>query len=407
MSDLIQIQAVPALSQSSQEDMACPRAYVAKNIEKRKRGDSLASSRGNEVHHVMAQYISACARLSIPADWQLFDELAATASAEAGDILQNLRDSYSVAFQFVYTTEITLAISEDLKPCHDAYERGQTQVIPGVAYTDADAAHHGTLDVLFLNDDSTRAMVHDFKTHPSPFEPDTYQAKLYTLMVFKHFPTVQTVKFVLVFARYSNCEREVTFQRSDVPELERQVRQARARQIEIHNDPDNAKAIPSSACTYCPLAIDFSCPVAEWNEYMAMSPEQRLMWKEWLRRMAAFNSPLLKAYAEVHGPVSYKDGNGKTYVYGPEEVASTTYPLDRATVQVLEDHAQATGEDLLAGKLRISSTSIKPLLKAKKRAALKEVFEDSIIQTVTKPKFVVRTPEEGVVQDYNPYESEE
>jgi hypothetical protein len=124
-----------------------------------------------------------------------------------------------------------------------------------------------------------------------------------------------------------------------------------------------------------------------------------------MSKMNELNNPVLKTFAEVHGSVSYQDGNGKTYEYAEQAVPSTRYPLDDATLEVLNDYTAAKGEDWRNWKLSISSTGIKPKLNTKKRADLREIFEDSLIERSTKPKFAVRTPE-GIEQDFNPYAEE-
>jgi hypothetical protein len=130
------------------------------------------------------------------------------------------------------------------------------------------------------------------------------------------------------------------------------------------------------------------------------------VWKVWLSKMAALNNSVLKPWAEVHGAVRYEDGNGKVYEYGEQAVPETRIPLDRTVIKVLEDNAEATGEDLLDGRLNVSSTKLKSLLSAKKRTALRETFEESIFETATKPKYAIRTPDGAVETDFNPYAEE-
>lgn len=411
-SSLIQItDTLPALRQSMVEVSACPRAYVEIFINGKVLPESIPSERGSEVHAIMADYIAHCARLKIAADWVYFNRLAKAAGPDAGPILDGVRDTYEVDFEHVYATELTLALDEQCRPAYRVpYADGtvvQLSRIPGIEYSEEFAAHTGTLDVTLFSDDTLRAKIEDFKTHPRPFDADTYQSLLYPFMLLKHFPALEQVTFELNFARYRNCRRATQWKRTEMPEMQTAVERARERQRLTHTNPEAAKALPSSVCVYCPLsrkAVD--CPIAEFNEYTSLTAEQRLMLVVWLEQMGKIHRPKLKEWAEVHGPIDYRDGNGQLYRYSEEEVSETRFPLDQSALKVLMDWAQVTGENLLDGRLNISSTKLKSYLKTQKRAALREQFEASCIESGTKPKYKVRTPE-GLLEEHNPYTDEE
>lgn len=408
MNSLVQI--IPALRQSGTEVAACPKAYVAIHVEGKVQPDSIPSERGSEIHWVMSEYVRHCGAACIAADWPKFNELAKAAGPVAGPILDGIRDNYEVDWRRVYGTEITLALDEDFRPAYRIPQPDGSVIeidkIPGVHYSEKLAAYTGILDVVLISECGTRAKNDDYKSHPAPFDADTFQSKLYAFMLMKHLPKLESVKFELNFVRYVNCRRSVTWKREQMPEMQAAISRARERQRALHQDPSSAKAIPCTVCVYCPLAKDFSCPIAEWNEYTIHSPQTRLQWKVWLAKMAAINNPILKAHAEVDGPVRYEDGNGRVYEYGELPVPSTRYPLDATTLHVLNEFSDASGDDWRTWNLNISSTTLKQKLKAKKRAALSEAFEESIIETETKPKWAVRTPE-GMEPDFNPYAGNE
>jgi hypothetical protein len=407
-------QVIPPLSQSKHEASACEVSYVAIHIDGRSAGDSEASDRGSEVHDVMAKYISHCAQIHVASDWVRFNQLAKEAKAEAGGILDGLRDTYSVQWNLVYGTEITMMLDEHLVPTLDISDEHWPKHIPSrnfltaPGWTGGYCAHIGTADVILISEDGERGKIVDFKTHPSPFDADTYQGLLYSFMLLKHMPELNQVTFELVFARYQNCTRSIAYKRKDMPEMQQTIMRAREKQKAIHAHPEKAEAIPCKQCAYCPLGIlTLECPIKEQNPMVNLSLESRLIFKEWTRRMNDDNTRILKTHAEVTGPIRYTDGNGRVYEFGKLDVPSTRFPLDQAAIQLLVDHATATGENLLDGRLNISSTKIKGLLKTKKRAMLMEQFEESVIETSTKPKWSVRTPDEGFVPEYNPYESED
>lgn len=410
---------LPPLRQSAVETAACPRAYVEIVIKGNTQPDSIPSERGQDIHHVMSEYVRHCTRKQVHADWEEFDRLSAASGPVAGPILDRKRDAYEVDFEHVYATEITLMLDEDFN-ITNVNEHGAELEFPFPGqYSGKRAAHKSTLDVVLISDDMLRAKIPDYKSHPAPFPCDkdsdqgNFQATLYAFMLFKHMPSLQHIKFELDFVRYFNCMRDTTFTRQDIPDMQAKISRARQRQIIMHERPDEAKVYPCKTCAYCPLAKTMTCPIAEWNEHTALDLPHRLMWREWMRRMKKPNDDILKSHAEVTGPIQYTDGNGKRYVYGPEEVPETKYPLDRTSIGLLEEHKMLTGEDLLDGTLNISSTKLKSRLgtekkPVKKRAALRERFEESVIMTSTKPKYVVRTPDsEEPIEDYNPWEEED
>lgn len=405
MSDLVQI---PPLRQSAVELAACPRAYVAVVIDGREQPDSIASERGSDVHHVMSEYTRWCTDRRVPADWVKFNQLAAASGPVAGPILDNLRDRHVVDWEHVYDTELTLALDEDFNPSYltiDAYDdRCELKKIPGVVYSGKPAAFIGTLDALLLKE--TRAKVPDYKSHPAIFEADTFQSTLYPFMVLKHFPHLQHVIFELIFVRYINSTRSVTWSREEMPAMQAEVSRARERQKITHANPEEAQAIPCAVCNWCPLMKDISCPLADVNERTIVNPVQRLRAFRFNGKMQAFHRPMLRDWAAVNGPIRDTDGNGNVIEFGEMPVPETKIPLDQTTLQVLNEWKTATGEDLLSGKLRIGSTQLRPLLKAKKREALKAIFEDSIFETSTKPKYAVRSVEGIESIDYDPHAEE-
>jgi hypothetical protein len=416
------VQTLPPLSQSDWKQMSCGESYVAIAIDGQGGGDSVPSERGRDVHNVLAKYIAYCASKGIPADWEEFNRLAAASGLTAGRILDGMRDSYVVDYDHSFDTELTLGLDEDFNPAyivvgtnHRRYTENLNQ-LPGVEYSDKPVAFICTIDHLLFSDEGDRAKEEDFKSTPKIFEADDevegVQAILYAFVAFKHFPAVQRITFEFIFVRYTNSRRSIVFNRTQMPEMQTDIARARERQRIIHAIPEAALALPCKQCAYCPKAKNLTCSIADQNEWTTLTPEQRLMSLEFYRRMGEIHRPILREIAAVRGPVEYRDGNGRLYVYGPHDVAHTRYPLDASSITLLGNWMEATGENLLDGRLNISSTKIKQLLgtqkkPVKKRAVLREQFEESVIQTETKPLYSVRTPDEGVVDDYNQFTDQE
>jgi len=400
---------LPPLSQSKVETAACEQSYVSIYIDGRSTGVSQASDRGDEVHHVMAEYVDYCAKKGVQSDWIYFNRLTVATKMDAGGILDGLRDNYKVQHKHVYGTEITMMLDEEFRPTLNISEEHWPKHVPNrntlglPEENDGYCAHIGTADVVLVSEDGLRGKISDYKTSPSIFDADSYQGILYSFMLLKHMPQLEQVTFELVFVRYQNCVRTVTYKRRDMPDMQETLSRARTRQMATHEAPQDAQAIPSKQCMLCPLMKDLTCPQREVNEHMLVTPEQRLMAVQFGNRMLNYHRPLLKSYAEVHGDISYRDGNDRLYVYGEMPVEKTAFPLDETTMRVLNAWTEQTGEDWSKMGLKISSTSIKGKLKAKKRAPLLEIFEESIIERSTAPKFACRTPEEGIVTDHNEY----
>src|SRR6185437_3310108 len=92
----------------------------------------------------------------------------------------------------------------------------------------------GIADAIYLYPGGQVATIEDFKSHPRAFPADTFQGKLYALMLFCHMPAPEEVTFRLRFVRYANVHTEHKFHREQVPELKEEVRRVRARQQEYH-----------------------------------------------------------------------------------------------------------------------------------------------------------------------------
>jgi hypothetical protein len=399
---------IPPLSQSLVELGSCPESYVFQIIEGHKQGDSIQSDRGTEVHHVMSEYTRHCVAKKVPVDFPAFDRLSAAAGPVAGPILDNMRDTHVVKWKNVLATEVRLRLDTELNPtiseltlvepfgalnAHNQIRNHFEDEMVGVMYSGLPAAHAGTLDVIEINDDATEATIPDYKSHPRPFEPDTYQSMLYPFMLLKHIPSVQKVTFRLVFVRYGgDVTREVVWTREEMPEMAIQIRRARERQLALEA-AGAGPALPGSHCQYCPkITRPTLCSMAEFNPQFNTPMDERLKFTIWAAEQAKVSKAAMKDYVDASGkPVTTFDANGRATEFGIQPVESEVYPLDQTSIKLLNDHFKVSPkDDWTTMKLRISSTSLKPKLKAKMRAGLKEAFDNSV---EVKPKFAIRKPD--------------
>ena len=373
---------LPALRQSLVEVAACPKSYAYQVIEGHKMPGGMQSYRGQEIHQVMAAYINHCAQRHVPADWAKFDTLAAGAGQEAAEILNGLRDNYTVDHEHVYDTELTLRWKETITIDDE-------EIVLEV---------EGILDGLFFLTE-LKARIDDFKSHPRPFDPDTFQALEYAFLVLMNFPQVEEVTFQLIFVRYANARRPVTFTRDDLPMLRQAVINARLRQITLHRayeaGDEEIPAIPGAHCQYCPLLQALDCPIAEFNPHATLTLEERLRFEVWVDEIRAVNRQVLKDAVDASGrPIEYLDGNKRPIQIGFREKESQQFPLLRV-LPFLFEHRDAYPEDVAwIDNLLISSTKLKSYLKTKKRAITHQAIMDNAAVTVSKTDFAVTRPAE-------------
>ncbi len=406
MNSLVQIDAsiVPPTHQSTENIMGCKKNYVTQVIEGRKSPGGVESLRGKEIHHVMAQYLSHCARKEVSVDLAAFDVFAHGAGIQASKILAGVRDYFQVDWKHLFATELSMRLDEDFMPTDLALE------LDGMCGDSGnDPGYEGTLDGLFLFRKEKQIGITDFKSHPRPYDPAkeeySIQGKTYSLYCFQHFPWVQEVKFSLVFVRFTNVIREVTYTREDIPKLIEAVKSSRNRQKQIHKEymaGMEMEAVGNDGCFYCPLLPNAECPLAEVNPRSTMSRERRLSLALFYKNFATVNSQLMREDVQSTGrSIILKDYNGKAFRYGPEEREATVYPLFRANgkdklqvdhrgnpvmpiIELLLDHVHSAPEDIgWLSNLSISGTKLKSYLGAKKRVLLDGAVQDAL--RVSKP----------------------
>jgi len=424
---------IPAWHQSTEVTTACPLLYVTGTIKGKKKPGGMESARGNQVHRTGSEYASWCAHKEVAMDLEAFDRFARGAGPEAAKILAGMRESYKVDFLHLFATEVPMSLDENFQP---------TDVFGSLEGTCKDSelpsAYTGVLDALYMFREESKAVIDDLKTHFFPYDPDKYlQGKTYCTFVFQHFPWVNEITFRLIFVRYRNMVRSVSYTRDDLPALIEEIKAARARQVTIHEAYDAGKEIevyPGPHCLYCPLLSDHSCPIGKYNEYEQLSWEERAKFALWYPIFSKVNNAVMKARVQETGkPIVLKDFNGKIYQFGPVDSEGFVFPLFQATangiamdkegnpslpiVSLLMDHVHAFPDDTKwLGDLTISSTKLMGPLKSSKsaktshRVITKQAIEDTA-EKVTKIKFqakpLEKLPDENEEPDEDGEDSED
>jgi hypothetical protein len=337
--------------------MACETLYVHKHVQRKQVAESEPAARGIEIHEILATYINHLVKNRRSTDLEVFDALMRGTSSEVREVLERFRDNHALDPQKVLATELHIALDQDFHPIEDPSDGERT------------VEYEGTLDLVMLHS-LTEAEIDDWKSYYQIIDADTFQAKLYPLLLMCLNPSLEKVKFVLEFIRYG-VSRCVEYTRKDLPWLKELAQRERARQRNLHElaafGERELKASPGRHCTWCPLLLN-GCPVAKTNPYSQMTAEERLRFALWLQEAEKQNTKVLKDLMVERGPICYRDGNEGEYLADFVPVEKKFYPY-RDAVAILDQWFRARPDDQgLRDKLTISGLS--SALKAEKRAEL-------------------------------------
>jgi hypothetical protein len=194
---------LPPLNQSRQGDMACQILYARKHVQRGRMAESGPATRGIEIHRVLATYINHLVRTKRGTDLEVFDTLMKSAGAEAREVLDRFRDSHAFDPEKILATELHIALDEHFLSIECPRTNGRV------------AGYEGTLDFVMLNS-ITEAEIDDWKSYYQVIDADTFQSKLYPLLLMCLNPSLERVKFVLEFVRCGSS-RWVEYTRTDLP----------------------------------------------------------------------------------------------------------------------------------------------------------------------------------------------
>ncbi len=344
---------IPPLSQSRQALMACPYLYTEAVVEGHRAPPTLDSKRGQEIHEVLSTYVRHLAKTRQQADYEEFDRLVdeLVNLRDALDVLAMVRERLTIDPEKVWQTEVHILLD-------DAFQVIDDGALP------PRPSYEMTLDLVLVHDPVT-GEIQDYKSHYRTFDPDTFQAKLYSLGLLKLNPKLEKVYFRLEFVRWG-IGRSVTYTRDDVPKLEAEARKWRKHQLKLHEASAQLRiAQPGSHCVYCPL-LGNGCPLGERNPYAEMSLEERLRQVVYMREAVKKGLEVIKDHCAAEGPLEYTDDAGNRYraEWGVKDRKS--FPLVEA-LPILDQYQRATRDEILP-KLTISGLGT--LLRAKKRQDL-------------------------------------
>lgn len=395
-------QQIPPLTQTLANEMACEYGYSLVEIQGLKTPPTGPSYRGTDIHAVLGPYAMHCAQKRVPADFMFLDSLTSSLGDESATILESCRDNITIDWQNLFAVEVLCGLDKDFQPTYALDHDGKAQLMNPIWGIDEHAGNYpaycGTLDVIYLMPGHKVARITDWKSHPRPFEADTIQGKLYSLLLFMHMPELQEVEFGLRFVRYANIVKTHKYFRSDVPQMMEDVRRIRNRQKEIHlkvAEGGELRVHGGSHCSYCPCALDpigIPCPNGKLNP-MLKSPAEQLNWLLSTEVQVRMVKETLKQHVDGTGQSIFsQDANGKVYSYGPKQSETTKYPLFEEDgeggfcmpiLDALLNHATSQPKDLIPRKgskpwfcnLEIGATKLKNYLNNKDGGAVQKRVE--------------------------------
>lgn len=367
---------IPPLSQSRHGLLACDLLYSIAVIEGAPAPPNEFTLRGRQIHQFTSEYINHLVKTKQKTDLAFVKGYQGLIG-DAFDIKEKIGERLIIDPEKVWGTEVHIVMDREFKarlewPLASDYEM--------------------TLDLITLHDEHT-AEITDWKSYFQVTDPDTFQARLYSLGLMMLNPNLQKVIFRLEFVRWGVGKSEV-FTREDIPRLQEEARNYRARQVMLHQDPAMREATAGNHCRYCPrLAVD--CPLDMVLRIEKNTPAELTGLAVYHKLALGKIMGHLREVCKEAGPQSYDDKTGHTYRAEWGTHARKSYPLPE-TVIVLHNWAKTAKEDLMP-KLTVSGLSSP--LKAKKRADLADELANVAVMNTSGRFNVGLVKDDGETED--------
>lgn len=234
--------------------------------------DSPLAQTGTDFHAWRASYIQHLLEDGLPADreWAAQWLAGAVITDDARELVSDDMTSYGVDPDAIFGTELFLSIDAEGLPLELESGTGQQ---PGRVTEDPRGVASGSIDVLELRGDT--ALVTDYKSGWAVAGVSDFEPPVYAALVFAHFPQVERVDFKWEFVRLRG-EKNVSYERSQFPELLDMVLQARQRAADIARRFGAGAALKvnpwAGLCGFCALRCPLRAAVA--GGMLALAPIQ-------------------------------------------------------------------------------------------------------------------------------------
>lgn len=364
-----------SVSKSRYKAASCETYYKAYLIDGVKQIERDITKAGTEFHRYKQEYVSHLLEEGIPSDetWAEGYLEASGVSEEARELIARDIPWFSVDIDNLYDVEIFFAVDTDFKPAKARFVgHGRNPE------SDSTLLAHGTVDHLELSGSVARVI--DYKTGWSTVLNE-YEAAHYAALVFAHFDEAREVVFQWRFTRRGLSEERI-FSRDDFDSLRSQVINANSALNDVHHRLAQGKQPEpnpfSGLCGFCTLecpvrrmATDGEFPVGPIQSKADLIKAQGYI--EAADTQIKRAQELVRSYVDARGGVPLDERR----IIDIDVQESLEYPL-ASTLREFDvdcpDEVEFEGATL---DLEKATISFGPALKAKKRAAIKEMADRS------------------------------
>lgn len=354
-------------------------AYLIYGL-KLKGGNNPYALFGTVLHDVLEEYAKFCITNKHSTNYSEFDNikfkhlpnLHEDQIEEAKEVLEVIKGNFNFENLLNYTIveiEKRLMVDKNLQPC---IENGYFS---------------SGIDKFYIDDDV--AYVEDYKSvraiYTTKFMKESLQRKIYSFMVFKHYPQVNEVKFNFNFIRYGYISEPYSIYREELEELEQQISEEIQALEKLLNSKEPPPATPSGYCILCPmhgLCTEYANAYTEIekiknNEDAIKLYKQFCVMKIKVKEMES----ILKMYIDHNTPIELENE-----IYGPVVEEATEYPDTLQLIEALRQLEIPGGA--IYDCLKFNKTNINKLLARFKipKEKRKKITDLTVISSKTKYK---------------------
>jgi len=341
----------PGVSKSMAKSMACGTHFVYQYLGMRalrQRGPSHPLSVvGKQFHEWRAAYVTHLVATGQSRDWTFAERYVAGTEGLLEDtawLIRNQDRGFEINPDTVYGAEVFLSCDSDLRPLD--HEIGNPT--PGKLSAHPDAFASATLDLLCIDGD--HAVIIDPKSGFSTVGVTDDEPPINALVVFAHFPMVQTVEFRWDFVRNRVNRRARYDRKADLHWMVERVAALNRRKLALveayyRREPLDLDWL-AGLCPYCLLR----CPLRDQIQNLAVGPVQT---EDDARRVASVIYLAEQFLSQARGPLkAWIDGRGPLrlsgeWTYRPHVTTGTSYTLPDA-LAALGMRAVPIGIDMYA-----------------------------------------------------------
>lgn len=361
-SDDVSAPLVEPLHPSEELDLACAHKFAA-IFQSKRDGHKLvniASRRGTHSHNFLLDiYVPHLVNSGKPHDHEFWQDALTVfqCSSDTRALLESCLPSFRVDPEKVLHIEKNYLLDSKMEPT-DRF---------------SDAALSGRPDLVLLESEH-KAKIPDVKTQWRIVDANSvFQARGYSLIALQYLEFVNEVEFELVFIRWNNAKRSVTYTRQQLPYLKATALKLWQRKVELTRQAITGQLeapVSGPHCNGC--VLQFNCPIQKINPYSA-NPEDLIRLTVWAEQASKKAREVLKdLFLEDRAP-TVTDGIGRSYTPGWSERTTRKIGAEGTfhdAVNVVKEW-EAQGNEKrgsLFEKLRVSGLS--SYLKAKFREPL-------------------------------------